>query len=171
MTGQAPTMDIVSTVPLCGVLISGAHASPLGVTANQSSMPLLVAGPSFPPFTQGPINMLPGVSISHSGAPGMQITAPALYSSIQSVGAARRLHYWIALQCLAEHRISAYDRHAVASAHSLCQSLCALHRPLGKLSCRACEAVPGSGNKRARGRLIDQSSLSVGDAGVRAAAP
>ena len=60
MTCQAPTMDIMSTVPLCGVLISGAHASPLGVTANQTSAPLLVAGLSFLPVTQGPINMLRG---------------------------------------------------------------------------------------------------------------
>ena len=80
MTWQAPTVDIV--------LISGAHASPLGVTANQTTAPLLVAAPSFPPFTQGPINMLPGVSISHSGAPGMP-PAPVLYSSIQSVSAPR----------------------------------------------------------------------------------
>ena len=85
-------MDIVSTVPLCGVLISGVHASPLGMTANQTSAPLLVAGPSFPPVTQGPIDMLPGVSISHSGTPGMQIATSGLYSSIQSVSAPPALY-------------------------------------------------------------------------------
>ena len=89
MTCRAPTMDIVSTVPLCGVLISGAHASPLVVTANQTTAPLLVAGPSFPPVTQGQISMLPGASISLTGAPGMP---PALYSAIQSARASPALY-------------------------------------------------------------------------------
>ena len=81
----------------------------------------------------------------HSGAPGMQITpsVPALYSSIQSVSAPRCLQYWSAaastLQCRAERRISAYDRHVVASAHSLCQSLCAIHRPLLVELVRQCQ--------------------------------
>ena len=88
-TCRAPTMDIVSTVPLCGVLISGAHASPLVVTANQTTAPLLVAGPSFPPVMQGPINMLPGAPISLTGAPGM---LPALYSAIQSARAPPALY-------------------------------------------------------------------------------
>ena len=137
MTGQAPTMDIVSTVPLCGVLISGAYASHLGVMANQTSAPLLVAVPRFPPVTQGPINMLPGVSISHSRTPGIQIAMPALYSFIQSVSALPALYsggYSIGApppappsaehRNVAQRRIPAYDGHAVASAHSLCQSLC-----------------------------------------------
>ena len=124
MTGQAPTMDIVSTVPLCGVLI-------------QTSAPLLVAGPSFPPVTQGPINMLPEVSISHSRTPGMQIAMPALYSSIQSISAPPALYrggYSTGApppvppstehRNVAQRRIPAYDGHAVASAHSLCQSIC-----------------------------------------------
>ena len=84
MTCRAPTMDIVSTVPLCGVLISGAHASPLVVTANQTTAPLLVAGPSFLPVPQGPISLLTGAPISLTGAPGMP---PALYSAIQSARA------------------------------------------------------------------------------------
>ena len=75
---QAPTMDIVTTVPLCGQLISGTHASPLGVTANQTA-------PS--PVMQGLISMLLGVSISLLGTPGMQIAPPAAYSSIQSISA------------------------------------------------------------------------------------
>ena len=81
----------------------------------------------------------------HSGAPGMQITKPvlALYSSIQSVSAPWRLQYWSAaastIQCQAESRISAYDRHVVASAHSLCQSLCAIHRPLLVELVRQCQ--------------------------------
>ena len=83
---QAPTMDIVTTVPLCGQLISGTHASPLGVTANQTA-PLLVEGPSFSPVMQGLISMLLGVSISLLGTPGMQIAPPAAYSSIQSISA------------------------------------------------------------------------------------
>ena len=65
--------------------------SPQGVTSNQmlvsstsTPAPLLVAGPSFPPVTQGPISMLPGAPISLQGAPGMP---PAPYSSIQSVSA------------------------------------------------------------------------------------
>ena len=84
MTCWAPIMDIVSTVPLCGILISGAHVSPLVVTANQTTAPLLVAVPSFPPVTQGPISMLPGPPISLTGAPGMP---PAPYSAIQSARA------------------------------------------------------------------------------------
>ena len=86
MTCWAPTMDIVSTVPLGGVLISGAHASPLVVTANQTTAPLLVAGPSFPPVTQGPISMLKGAPISLMGAPGMQ---PAPYRDKRARGRIR----------------------------------------------------------------------------------
>ena len=89
MTCRAPTMDIVSTVPICGILISGVHASPLVVTANQTTAPLLVAGPSFPPVTQGQISMLPGAPISLTGAPGMP---PALYSAIQSARAPPALY-------------------------------------------------------------------------------
>ena len=36
---QAPTMDIVTTVPQCAQFISGVHASPLGVTANHTTAP------------------------------------------------------------------------------------------------------------------------------------
>ena len=71
-----------------GVLISGAHG-PLVVTANQTTAPLLVAGPSFPPVTQGPISMLTGAPISLTGAPGM---LPALYSAIQSARAPPALY-------------------------------------------------------------------------------
>ena len=81
--GQAPTMDIVTTVPLCAPLITCVHASPLGVTSNQmlvsstsTPAPLLLVGPSCPPVTQGPISLLPGAPISLHGAPGMQ---PAPY--------------------------------------------------------------------------------------------
>ena len=49
--GQAPIMDVVTTVPLCAQLITSAHAPPLGVTSNQlllsrtsTTAPLLVAG-------------------------------------------------------------------------------------------------------------------------------
>ena len=111
MTCRAPTMDIVSTVPLCGVLISGAHASPLVVTANLTTAPLLVAGPSFPPVTQGPISMLTGAPISLTGAPGMP---PALYSAIQSARAPPALYN--AMQSAAQHRIAAYYRHAASTA-------------------------------------------------------
>ena len=89
MTCRAPTMDIVSTVPLCGILISGAHASPLVVTANQTTAPLLIAGPSFPPVTQRQISMLPGAPISLTGAPGMP---PALYSATESTRAPPALY-------------------------------------------------------------------------------
>ena len=82
-------MDIVTTVPLCAQLITCAYASPLGVTYNQmlvssasTPAPLFVAGPSFPPVTQGPISMLPGPPISLQWAPGM---LPAPYRAIESV--------------------------------------------------------------------------------------
>ena len=93
ITCRAPTMDIVSTVPLCGLLISGAHASPLVVTANQTTAPLLVAGPSFPPVTQGPISMLPGSPMSLTGGGGGGAgMPPALYSAIQSARAPPALY-------------------------------------------------------------------------------
>ena len=89
--GNAPTMDIVTTMQLCIQLITCAHAPPLGVTSNQlllssasTPAPLLVAGPIFPPVTQGPISLLPGSPTSLSGAPGMP---PAPYNAIYSAGA------------------------------------------------------------------------------------
>ena len=122
MTCRAPTMDIVSTVPLCGVLISGAHASPLVVTANQTTAPLLIAGPSFPPVTQGPISMLTGAPISLTGAPGMP---PALYSAIHSARAPPAVNN--AMQ-------SAGAPHSTALQPIL--QACSQHsRPPGKLTC------------------------------------
>ena len=118
MTCRAPTMDIVSTVLRCGVLISGAHASPLVVTANQTTAPLLVAGPSFPPVKQGQISMLPGAPISLTGAPGMP---PALYSAIQSARAPPALYN--AMQ-------------SAGAPHCSLLQACSQHsRPPGKLTC------------------------------------
>ena len=86
VAGQAPTMDIVTTMPLCAQLITCIHAPPLRVTSNQlllsstsTTTPLIVAAPSFPPVTQGPISMLPGAPISLSGEPGMPVALPAPY--------------------------------------------------------------------------------------------
>ena len=82
--GQAPTMDNVIPAPQCATLIMYAHAPPLASTANQllltstsAAAALLVLGPSFPPRTQGPINMLPGAPDSllrgtSSAASGIQ---------------------------------------------------------------------------------------------------
>ena len=118
MTCRAPTMDIVSTVPRCGVLISGAHASPLVVTANQTTAPLLVVGPSFPPIMQGQISMLPGAPISLTGAPGMP---PALYSAIQSAIEPPALYN--AMQ-------------SAGAPHCSLLQACSQHsRPPGKLTC------------------------------------
>ena len=121
MTCWAPIMDIVSTVPLCGILISGAHASPLVVTANQTTAPLLVAGPSFPPVTQGPISMLPGPPISLTGAPGMP---PAPYRVLE-----RRQRY--TTPCRAP------ERRTVPHC-SLLQAFNQHSRPPGKLTCGTC---------------------------------
>ena len=122
MTCRAPTMDIVSTVPLCGLLISGAHASPLVVTANQTTAPLLIVRPSFPPVMQGPISMVTGAPISLTGAPGMP---PALYSAIQSARAPPAVYN--AMQ-------SAGAPHSTALQPIL--QACSQHsRPPGKLTC------------------------------------
>ena len=77
--GQALTMDIVTTMPLSPVRMRHLWAShPIRCMSSTSTpAPLLVAGPSFPPVTQG-------ASISIKGAPGMP---PVPYSSIQSVSA------------------------------------------------------------------------------------
>ena len=102
MTCRAPTMDIVSTVPLCSVLISGAHASPLVVTANQTTAPLLIAGPSFPPVTQGPISM-PGMPPALYSAIQSARAPPAVYNAMQSAGAPHSTALQPILQACSQH--------------------------------------------------------------------
>ena len=82
--GQPRTMDNVIPVPLCPILITS--ALPQASTSNQlhhtsigTAALLLVMGPSFPPRTQGPITMLPGVPIAFSGVPGAPVAPPATY--------------------------------------------------------------------------------------------
>ena len=88
--GQALIMDNVIPAPLCATYITCAYAPPLASTSDRlllistsAAAPLLVAGPCFPPRTQGPIGMLPGAPIVFPGTP---VAPPAPYSAYGALG-------------------------------------------------------------------------------------
>ena len=66
--GQALTMDIVTTMPLCAQLITCqlcvCVTSEMLVSSTSTPAPLVVAGPSFPPVMLGPISALPDAPLS-----------------------------------------------------------------------------------------------------------
>ena len=89
--GRALTVENLVPAPQCAMLLTSAHAPPLGFTSNtlflahitSAAAPFLVPGPSFPPGTREPISVLPDAPILFSGALG---APPAPYSAMQSAG-------------------------------------------------------------------------------------
>ena len=90
----------------CAALLLASTSNQLLLTSTNAAVPLLLAGPSFPPRTQGPISMLPDPPIAFSGAP---VASPVPYSAIQSVGAPPAPYR------PPVRRITAYGRHVQGS--------------------------------------------------------